>query len=148
MRKMVHNLLNQNVAKKYVPYQVLENRHILQDLLDTPDHFLEHIRRYSNALMTTMVFGWRTPTYSDHKMQQLFNGFSEFAEINQTRTAALIDFFPPLHWLPDWALPVRRKASALHREEKQLYLDHWLKSKKQIQDGSISDCFCVGMAKA
>lgn len=148
MRKMVHNLLNQNVAKQYVPYQMLENRQMLHDLLDTPDDFLEHIRRYSNALTTTMVFGWRTPTYSDHKMQQLFDGFSEFAEINQTGTAALIDFFPPLRWLPEWALPVRRKARALHCEEKRLYLDHWLKAKKQIQDGAISHCFCVGMAKA
>lgn len=148
MRKMVHSLLNQNVAKKYVPYQLLENRQMLHDLLDTPNDFLEHIRRYSNALTTTMVFGWRTPTYSDRKMQQLFDGFSEFAEINQTGTAALIDFFPLLRWLPDWALPVRRKARALHHEEKRLYLSHWLKAKKNIQDGTLSHCFCVGMAQA
>lgn len=120
---------------------------MLNDILNTPDDFLEHIRRYSNALTTTMVFGWRTATYSDQKMQQLFDGFSEFAEINQTGTAALIDSFPPLRWLPDWILPVQRKAKELHREERRLYLSHWLKAKKQIEDGTLSHCFCAGMAQ-
>jgi hypothetical protein len=55
IRKLVHNLLNQNVARTYVPYQMLENKQMLNDLLDTPDDFLKHIRRYSNALTTTMV---------------------------------------------------------------------------------------------
>ncbi|KAM0715288.1 hypothetical protein Q7P37_008786 [Cladosporium fusiforme] len=148
MRKMVHNLLNQNVAKKYVPYQMLENRQMLNDLLDTPDDFLEHIRRYSNALTTSMVFGWRTPTYADKKMQQLFDGFSDFADINQTGVAALVDFFPPLRMLPDWVLGTQKRAKELHREEKRLYLGQWLKAKEEIKQGTISHCFCVGMAEA
>jgi hypothetical protein len=148
MRKMVHNLLNQNVAKKYVPYQMLENKQMLNDLLDTPDDFLEHIRRYSNALTTSMVFGWRTPTYADAKMQQLFDGFSKFADINQTGAAALIDFFPLLRWLPDWVLKTQQHAKDLHKEEKRLYLGHWMKAKEEIKAGTISHCFCVGMAEA
>lgn len=148
MRKMVHNLLNQNVAQNYVPYQMLENKQMLYDLLDTPQDFLKHIRRYSNALTTSMVFGWRTPTYHSPAMEQLFDGFSEFAEINQTGTAALIDFFPLLRNLPDWVLPTQRKARELHKAERELYLSHWLRAKDEIRKGTISQCFCVGMEKA
>jgi hypothetical protein len=67
---------------------------MLFELLTQPEDFLKHIRRYSNALTTTMIFGWRTPTYEDQKMMQLFDGFAEFAAIDQTGIAALIDFFP------------------------------------------------------
>ena len=148
MRKMVHKLLNQNVAQNYVPYQMLENRQMLNDLLDTPQDFLKHIRRYSNALTTSMVFGWRTPTYEDPAIRQLFDGFNEFAEINQTGTAALLDSFPLLRKLPDWLLPTQRKARELHKAERELYLRHWLKAKNETQNGTISHCFCVGMAKA
>lgn len=148
MRKMVHNLLNQNVAQRYVPYQTLENKQMLYDFLTTPDDFLKHIRRYSNALTTSMVFGWRTASYEDAAIQQLFDGFSEFAEINQTGTAALIDFFPFLRWFPDSVLTTQKKAKELHKAEKELYLRHWLKAKKEIKEGTISDCFCVGMAEA
>ena len=147
-RKMAHSLLNLNVAKQYVPYQMLENKQLLNDLLDTPDDFLEHLRRYSNALTTNIVFGWRTHTYADAKMQQLFDGFSEFADINQTGVAALVDLFPLLRWLPDWALTVQAYAKDLHREERKLYLGHWMKAKEEIRAGTISHCFCVGMAEA
>lgn len=147
-RKMVHALLNISAAKSYVPYQVLENKQMLYEMLQQPDRFLQNIRRYSNALTTTMVFGWRTPTYEDAKMKQLFDGFSEFANINQTGTAALIDFFPLLRKLPDFILPTQKKAKDLHKHEKSLYLGHWLTAKNAISEGTIKPCFCIGMAEA
>ena len=54
---MIHNLLNVSTARSYVPYQLLENKQMLHDMLQQPDGFLEHVRRYSNALTTSMVFG-------------------------------------------------------------------------------------------
>jgi cytochrome P450 len=95
-----------------------------------------------------MVFGWRTPVYEDESMMQLFDGFAEFAEINQTGAAGLIDFYPVLRRLPDILLPTRKKAKQLHQVEKQLYLKHWLNSKKAIRDGTIRPCFCQGMAES
>ncbi|KAH6853161.1 hypothetical protein B0I37DRAFT_409363 [Chaetomium sp. MPI-CAGE-AT-0009] len=41
-----------------------------------------------------MVFGWRSSANENEKMMQLFEGFSEFAELNLTSLAALVDFFP------------------------------------------------------
>ncbi|KAK5172958.1 uncharacterized protein LTR77_003080 [Saxophila tyrrhenica] len=148
IRKMVHQLLNVQESSKYVPYQMLENKQMLNDLLDTPDRFLHHIRRYSNALTTSMVFGWRTPTYENVAIKQLFEGFNEFAEINQTGTAALIDFFPFLRQLPDFILPAQKKAKEMHKRERELYLGHWLRAKNEWKDGTIKNCFCVGMAQA
>ena len=43
-RKMVHSLLNVSNAKRFVPYQTLENKQMLNDLLNTPDDKLKHIR--------------------------------------------------------------------------------------------------------
>jgi hypothetical protein len=57
MRKMAHGLLNISVAKSYVVYQMLENKQMLHDMLHKPDNFLEHIRRYSNSLTTSMTYG-------------------------------------------------------------------------------------------
>jgi hypothetical protein len=145
---MVHGLLNISTAKSYVPYQVLENKQMLYEMLNQPDRFLENIRRYSNALTTTMVYGWRTPTYEDENMKQLFEGFNEFAALNQTGTAALIDFYPWLRKLPDFVLPAQKKAKELHKHEKALYRGHWLKAKDEFKKGIIQPCFCVGMAEA
>ncbi|PKS08389.1 hypothetical protein jhhlp_005333 [Lomentospora prolificans] len=145
-RKMIHGLLNVSAAKSYVPYQILENKQMLHEMLVDPDRFLYHIRRYSNALTTTMVFGWRTPTYEDEKMQQLFNGFSEFADINQTGVAAILDSFPFLRMLPDFILRLQKTAKQLHKREKALYLSHWLKVKEDIKNNTINPCFCEELA--
>ncbi|KAI6765051.1 hypothetical protein HG531_012150 [Fusarium graminearum] len=147
-RKLVHSLLNVTAAKSYVPYQDLENKQMLYELVTQPDQFLQSIRRYSNALTTTMVFGWRSPIYQDPKLMQLFDGFADFAEINQTGIAALLDTFPILRRLPDFLLPVQKKAKELHKKEKALYLSHWLKAKQDIANGTIKPCFCVGLAEA
>lgn len=127
---------------------MLENKQMLYQFLQEPENFLHHIRRYSNALTTTMVFGWRTSTYEDEKMKQLFDGFSQFADLNQQGAAAMVDFFPILRRLPEFLLPTKRKAKILHQHEKALYLSHWLNAKKSIEAGTIPPCFCVGVAEA
>lgn len=127
---------------------MLENRQMLYEMLISPERLLYNIRRYSNALTTTMVFGWRTHTYEDEKMQQLFDGFSEFAEINQTGTAGLVDFFPWLRKLPGFVIKTQNVAKEMHKKEKALYLSHWLKAKKEVQSGKINPCFCQKLATA
>jgi len=58
VRKTIHNLLNVNAARSYLPYQMLENKQMLHDMLKQPDDFLEHVRRYSNSLTTSLVYGY------------------------------------------------------------------------------------------
>ena len=146
-RKLVHTLLNVAAAKSYVPYQVLENQQMLYEILTEPENVLNAVRRYSNSLTTAMTFGWRTHSNSDPKMQQLFEGFENFAVLNQTGTAALIDFYPILRYLPDFLVPVRQQARALHAREKELYLGHWKAAKESIKNGTAKPCFCVDLAK-
>jgi len=145
-RKMIHSLLNISAAKSYVPYQVLENKQMLYEMLQQPEKFLENIRRYSNALTTSMVFGWRTHTYEDEKLQQLFEGFGEFCELNQG-AATLADFYPILRYLPDFIIPTQKRAKELFKRERDLYVGHWLDSKRAIKDKTARPCFCVDMAK-
>jgi hypothetical protein len=55
-----------------VPYQDLENKIMLQGLLDEPRAFLDHIRRYTFSLSTQIIFGYRSPSVIDPNLQQLF----------------------------------------------------------------------------
>jgi hypothetical protein len=73
IRRIVHNNLNIKAAKTYVPYQDLENKNMLLGLLETPDMFIDHIRRYTNSLTTQMIFGFRTTSIHDPKLKQLFH---------------------------------------------------------------------------
>ena len=163
-RKMINNLLNVKAAKAYVPYQMLENKQMLYEMLKEPAEFLYHLRmcsvtlvpnerspavqgRYSNAITTTITFGWRTPTYDDPKMKQFYKSVTNLSMIVQLGTAALIDFFPVLRQLPDWMMPLKAKAKRHFEYERKLYVEHWLNAKESIQRGTSKPCFCVGMAE-
>ncbi|KAF3764085.1 hypothetical protein M406DRAFT_356434 [Cryphonectria parasitica EP155] len=148
IRKSIHNILNIKAAKSYVPYQDLENKQMLCGMLDEPEAFIDHIKRYTNSLTTQMVFGFRTININDPKLKQLFEGFENFSEVTGTATAALLDLFPVLQLLPDAILPLRRYAQELHRREKELYVGHWMDVKKAIKNGTAKPSFCVDLVKA
>ncbi|KAJ8118527.1 hypothetical protein OPT61_g506 [Boeremia exigua] len=148
LRKIVHNSLNIRAATTYIPYQDLENRAMLMGLLETPDLFIDHLRRYTNSLTTQMIFGFRTTSLNDPKLKQLYSGFEKFSEVTGSQTAALLDVFPILRKLPDWAVPLRRYAKDLHEKEGALYMGHWLNAKKGIKSGTAKPSFCVDLLRA
>ncbi|PKY01231.1 hypothetical protein P168DRAFT_60524 [Aspergillus campestris IBT 28561] len=82
-------------------------------------------------------------TYEDPKMKQLYDDSSEFAALDQTGAAAVIDFFPWISKLPGFLVHAQKHAKALHRREKALYLSHWLHALRDIARRSIRLCFCV-----
>jgi len=45
---------------------------MLVDLIQRPEDYRYNIRRYSTSLTTTMVYGWRTPTYDVPYVKEMF----------------------------------------------------------------------------
>jgi cytochrome P450 len=63
-------------------------------------------------------------------------GFEKFSEVAGSQTAALLDVFPVLRRLPDWAMPLRTYAKKLHERE------------SAIKNGTAKPCFCVDLLRA
>jgi len=147
IRKMCHDLLNIKRSESYVPYQDLESKQMLYELLTQPDRFLDSVRRYTASLTSSMTFGWRTVDFDDPRMIQMFHGVEAMAEIAQSVEAAQVEVFPFLRRLPDFMVPIIKRARELHPKEKALYKGHWLGVKQAIKDGTANPCFCVDMAK-
>lgn len=141
-RKMIHNLLNAKKAVDYVPYQELELKQMLSDMIDRPSAFHDHVRRYSTSLVTTFVFGWRSPSFHDPAVKQIYDGFEEFALASQV-SSSLLDYYPILRKLPDFINPMSRKGKALHREEIALYKDYIHRVRERQQKGISPPCFCT-----
>lgn len=147
-RKLVHNSLNIKAARTYVPYQDLENKAMLLAFLESPGHFADHIRRYANSLTTQMLFGFRTVSIDDPKLKRLFRAFAGFSDVMGSETAAFLDVFPILRYLPDALLPVRKHAKELHREEANLFVGHYRETKKKLREGKAKPCLCVDLVRA
>lgn len=151
IHRMIHKALNITVAATYLPYQDLENKVLLTNLLDTPDDLLPHIRRASYSLSTQMIFGFRCISNQDPKLLQLFHvyrnppgqgadantsqGFDKWSALSGSASAQLADLYPALQKLPDFIAPNVSYARKLHQAEKKMYLGHWARTKQAIVDG-------------
>jgi cytochrome P450 len=62
--------------------------------------------------------------------------------------AALLDVFPVLRKMPDALFPMKQYAKQLHKEEADLYIGHYLDTKKRLHEGKAKPCFCIDLVKA
>lgn len=53
-------------------YQDLENKSMLVGFLETPQLFIDHLRRYTSSLTTQMTFGFRVTDAGDRDVQKMF----------------------------------------------------------------------------
>jgi hypothetical protein len=130
-------MLNVRVAKIFVPYQNLENMQMLCGFLDTPNLFVDHIRRFSNSLTTQMVFGFRVTRIDDVRLKKLFHCVEKLSEVMGSTIAAVLDLYPVLRRLPDFLVPMRSYCKELHREEITLFRSFWMEAKGKIINKTI-----------
>lgn len=137
VRKIYHNTLDVKAANSYVPYQDLESKQLLADVLDSPELFEGHIKRYTHSQTTQIVFGFRTTSIDDSNLKQFFASFEEVIIAAQGTSAALLDLFPVLRRLPEICLRMKQRAKRLHEIEEKLYGGHWLRAKARIEQGTL-----------
>ncbi|ROW04275.1 hypothetical protein VSDG_00895 [Cytospora chrysosperma] len=138
-----------NIASGYLRMVLmdLETKQMLCGFLEQPQEFLAHIGRFTTSLTTQMVFGFRTTSIHDEKLKKLYRGVEKWSELVGSSTAALLNVYPILRRLPDFMLPLRRYAQELHKEEKKLYVGHWMDAKNRIIQGTSKPCACVGLVE-
>ncbi|KAK7707678.1 hypothetical protein SLS63_013706 [Diaporthe eres] len=111
----------------------LENKAMLSGLMDRPDLFLDHIKRFTTSLTTQMIFGFRVLKERDPLSKELFYSFVNSIRtlplltnvdklLNELQAATLLDTYPVLRYLPDLLVPAQRKARDFHKAESKIFL--------------------------
>ncbi|EFQ35355.1 cytochrome P450 [Colletotrichum graminicola M1.001] len=149
IRKIFHQALHISAARAYVPYQDLESKQMLTGFLDEPQHFADHIRRYTNSLTTQIVFGFRIAGIHDEKLKKLYHCIDTWSEVMGSFAAALLDAYPVLRNLGPLS-PGKRYAERLQKDTDTLYVGHWMDAKKRVVEGTSKadqPCFCISIAE-
>ncbi|KAF2733286.1 cytochrome P450 [Polyplosphaeria fusca] len=143
IRRSSHNALHIKQAVKYIPYQELESKQLIYDMMQAPSNLKEHYRRFASSLITSVVFGFRWKTFEERGLQHFFHLFDKFVALNKTGGAAFPDFFPILRYLPSWLSAAQRVASEHHKEEMEMFKGHWMTAKHKIQNKTLSAQSCA-----
>lgn len=134
IRRAAHTMLNINASQTYIPYQDLENKQMLVGFLEKPENFLDHVQRFTNSLITQMIFGFRTHTSEHEYIKQVFENVHNGVQISHF-AGVLFDTFPLLSELPDFLLPARKHARQHFEHERKFLVDLWRKTKKSVNAG-------------
>ncbi|KAF9241889.1 cytochrome P450 [Melanogaster broomeanus] len=136
-RKAVHTHLQPKAAEAYEGLQCEHAMDVVLDIMRDPKHHIEHVRRFSAAVILRVIYGKSTPTSTDDaevvRIQQ---------NITNLRTASrpgayLVDIFPILKYVPGYGRVLRK----YHEFELSLYRDQLARVKDAMSRNEASPSF-------
>ncbi|TPX18614.1 uncharacterized protein E0L32_002471 [Thyridium curvatum] len=146
-RKMYHLRLNVNVANRYIPYQEFETTQLLHDILNFPENYQFHTKRFTTSIASTIIYGWRTTSVDlPHvkKMSEWIEGYAVAAGRLQ-----LMDWWPELRTIfrhaPSWITGISKEMERLRNLEDELWMSLLNETKASIEHGSQKASFCTDM---
>ncbi|EMD34422.1 hypothetical protein CERSUDRAFT_158908 [Gelatoporia subvermispora B] len=137
LRKALHAMMQPKVAVTYEPAQMRNAKRYILDLLEDPEHHLEHGRRYAVSFIMELAYGKTTPTsYSDPVAKAINRAISHFADA-RSPGAFYVDRFPILRYIPLFASKLER----WHNEELTLFKEQLATVKQQMAKGEAPPSF-------
>ncbi|KAG9526284.1 cytochrome P450, partial [Aureobasidium melanogenum] len=146
--KVTHSLLSIKAARNYDPYQEMERKQMLDEILINPNDVFSSLQRYTTSLTATLLYGWRSSSTADPRLHKLDNELAALQAALGTTAAALLDAFPIMRFLPDSLLPVKKRVHrALHMGH-DVHMENWYAVKENIKNGTLGHCMSIGLARA
>ncbi|KAF4611646.1 hypothetical protein D9613_003745 [Agrocybe pediades] len=111
-RRFINQIFNQRAISAFRPLQDREVLILLENMLNAPEAFVDHLRRFAAATILEITYG--------HNIKSVDDLFVRLAERAGTLTveagtpaASLVDFFPMMRHIPTWAPFSMFKVNAL-----------------------------------
>ncbi|KAH0366556.1 cytochrome P450, partial [Aureobasidium melanogenum] len=148
LRKVIHSLLSIKASKNYDPYQEMERKQMLDEILINPNDVFTSLQRYTTSLVATLLYGWRASSSTDPRMHKLDRELAALQAALGTTAAALLDAFPIMRFLPDALLPVKDKIHRALQMGHDVHMENWYAVKENIKNGTLGNCMSIGLARA
>ncbi|USP74116.1 hypothetical protein yc1106_01390 [Curvularia clavata] len=142
-RKYLHqNFMISMVEKTHMQLINAEAVQMLKDILDKPESFMQHTKRFANSFMMSIGYGIRTPTVDTKHMVQIGKVMSNTTKLLQPGGLPPLDIFPFLRYVPQRLLGSwRDKIDETHKELNDLHLGHLdLVLERRARKGRV-ECF-------
>lgn len=142
------------MALKYAPIQSFEAKQLSVNLLDDPDNFFMHNRRYATSVILQFVYGRRVPVCTfpslpiginsgDCKeVRQVYEVLERFVSYRRPGSF-LVDTFPSLASIPlfnafsNW----QQIGAEIFKADSEVFLSLWNQMVKEIEAGTAPHSF-------
>ncbi|KAJ8494799.1 hypothetical protein ONZ45_g13113 [Pleurotus djamor] len=116
MRRACHEAVGPQICKEYFATLDAEAAVLVSTLVESPQDFNEHIRRASNSLMISLIYGLPPILDSKDPMIVWIDSVAHRFGVAARPGAYLVEFFPWMMSLPRWMCQWRTEAERWHVE--------------------------------
>nr|BED42923.1 cytochrome P450 monooxygenase [Trametes versicolor] len=147
LRRLMQSALGSGNIPSYRPLLQAETYAFLQRLIDTPENYMNHIKRFSGSQTLSIVYGYRVTTDDDPQLKRAEETLDLLGNHIASAGAGvwLVDVLPFLKYVPSW-LPgagFKRKAAAwktvIERGADEPF--QWVKNS--MKAGNAAMCYCT-----
>ncbi|TBU23575.1 cytochrome P450 [Dichomitus squalens] len=142
-RRLMTKVLGPSAIPSYYPLLELETQVLLRRILETPEGYSAHIRRYAGSLTLRIVYGYRVTANDDFYLKLA----EECGDILSNGIAGggfiwLVDVFPFLKYLPTWfpGAGFKRKASKWKAKIEEFVNKPFDMVVARMKDGTATHC--------
>jgi cytochrome P450 len=140
LRKIMHSILTSTQAVNYQPIQMFETKQMCVDLLETPEQFYHHTRRYTTSVVMQVAYGHRVANWDDKDVQDIYLVIDNFTKVTAPGEW-IVDSFPTLAKIPLWPLSNwKQKGREMFEHDSKIYVGFWDRLVKEIEEGKVQDC--------
>ncbi|OQU95238.1 hypothetical protein CLAIMM_01474 [Cladophialophora immunda] len=141
LRKAVAGLLNASGVEAILPLQQAESSQTMYEMMQSPEKWFNHLRRYAAAVILASVYGQRGATYDDPRIRGFYEIETAFAETMAAGATPPVDAFPFLKYIPNFLTPYKARAVALGERQKAFYNTLLEKTKARMDQQAAAPCF-------
>lgn len=131
-----------NAIDSYLPLQRRETNKFLLDLIQTPQAFENHVKRFSAAMMMEIAYGHSVSSVDDEFVKFADNALTGAIEADSL-VATLVDFFPFLRHIPTW-MPgsgFKRRAFIARQRVREMLDTPYDKVRREVAAGTAKPSF-------
>ncbi|KAG6907755.1 hypothetical protein DXG01_007509 [Tephrocybe rancida] len=141
-RRYIQQTFNQRASTALRPLQERESLILLDNMIQSPDLFERHFKRFAAATIFTITYG-HTITSVDDVFIRLAEKAATLTVESGSPAASLVDFIPVLRHIPTWApfSEFKRKALKTRVAVEEMMNLPFEMVKKQMRSGQARPCF-------
>ncbi|EIW84293.1 cytochrome P450 [Coniophora puteana RWD-64-598 SS2] len=121
-RRVYHQALHPEGAKIYRSMQVEKAYQLLQNLLSSPDDYVNHFDFFSGSIVMSAMYGYNASPDDDPIIRNIKRVMQSVGQAETPELAAVLDAYPSLLKFPSWfpGAGVKRGASELRDRVKDM----------------------------
>ncbi|KAH7915196.1 cytochrome P450 [Hygrophoropsis aurantiaca] len=101
-RRLYHQVFQERSALRYRPQQLQKAYNMVEQFMEDPEHYLEHLQSYAAAVVMSIVYGYDIYPINDPIINAAKISIDMVTKVATPEKSAIIAVFPSLLKLPAW----------------------------------------------